>query len=376
MKNRHRIFYILVTFVFALLVFSAPVKAVGLISLPYRHDSSEQDGIFAVEQGKHSYPSVSSEPNPVVITVVVSSTQSWTDTGLIVAKDDRIQITASGSIKYAPTSPPIGPDGSGIPSDSLSYLVRSPQKWANSLVGNIAAAPSYDGKGFFVGSSFEGQVPIQNTTSESGKLLLGFNDGFIEGDRTRMNIGAVMDNSGSFSAAVILTPSPTLPLLPPLSSAPPVARMDPPIRKSRAQGTEITFGGGGTASNGAQISGYLWLSSKDGELSRQKSFQTSELSAGTHQIYFWVYDDRQKSNPDVMELYIEENLIWRVLKFPPVVAILTLAATALFGGPIRRLLRRKRTKQCPYCATDIPLIANRCPNCTSHLSTTKKKLHT
>jgi large conductance mechanosensitive channel len=40
---------------------------------------------------------------------------------------------------------------------------------------------------------------------------------------------------------------------------------------------------------------------------------------------------------------------------------------------INRLTRREKvaeaptTKPCPYCATQIPLLATRCPNCTSHL---------
>jgi large conductance mechanosensitive channel len=44
---------------------------------------------------------------------------------------------------------------------------------------------------------------------------------------------------------------------------------------------------------------------------------------------------------------------------------------------VNRLTRREKaaeapaTKPCPYCATDIPLPATRCPHCTSHLEEAK-----
>ena len=30
--------------------------------------------------------------------------------------------------------------------------------------------------------------------------------------------------------------------------------------------------------------------------------------------------------------------------------------------------KRRPTKACPHCATDIPIAANRCPHCTSQLA--------
>lgn len=140
-------------------------------------------------------------------TVTISSKQAWTDTGITVSPGDIIHITATGSINYAPTSPATGPNGSGNPSGP-SYLVLDPSIPTHSLVGNVAPTGSYsDGKGFFVGTSFEGSVPISGTTAQSGKLFLGFNDGFIEGGRTSMNTGAVGDNSGSFTAEISITTS-------------------------------------------------------------------------------------------------------------------------------------------------------------------------
>jgi large conductance mechanosensitive channel len=53
----------------------------------------------------------------------------------------------------------------------------------------------------------------------------------------------------------------------------------------------------------------------------------------------------------------------------------TIVAFAIFLliQQINRLTRREKvaeaptTKPCPYCATQIPLLATRCPSCTSHL---------
>jgi large conductance mechanosensitive channel len=60
-----------------------------------------------------------------------------------------------------------------------------------------------------------------------------------------------------------------------------------------------------------------------------------------------------------------------------VVNLLIIAAVVFFFivRPVARLQARKKaeepaaptTKECPYCATSIPINASRCPNCTSEL---------
>lgn len=134
--------------------------------------------------------------------VEISSRQAWTDTGLVVARGDFIFIKATGSVNYAPTSPATGPDGTSNAAGGSSFLVLDPSVRAQSLVGNVGAAASLDGKGFFVGSDFQARVPIGNTSTRTGRLFLGFNDGFIAGDRSGMNQGAVDDNYGSFWASI------------------------------------------------------------------------------------------------------------------------------------------------------------------------------
>jgi PKD repeat protein len=53
----------------------------------------------------------------------------------------------------------------------------------------------------------------------------------------------------------------------------------------------ISFKGSGNDPDSGAISAYQWRSSIDGELSTQASFATSNLSVGTHTIYFKVQDD-------------------------------------------------------------------------------------
>jgi large conductance mechanosensitive channel len=58
-----------------------------------------------------------------------------------------------------------------------------------------------------------------------------------------------------------------------------------------------------------------------------------------------------------------------------VVYLLIIAAVVFFliVRPVARMQARKKaeepvtTKECPYCATSIPIKASRCPNCTSEL---------
>ena len=145
-----------------------------------------------------------------VKTVQVSSNQPWTDTGLTVLQGDMISITASGTVIFADPHTPehtTGPDGKPGPSGGCSYVVTDPSVPRNSLIGNIADSSSLDGKGFFVGSSFQGTVPIVNTTKESGKLFLGFNDGAVYCDRSGYDSwGFRGDNHGSFTATITITP--------------------------------------------------------------------------------------------------------------------------------------------------------------------------
>ena len=74
---------------------------------------------------------------------------------------------------------------------------------------------------------------------------------------------------------------------------PPTAYIDSISPNPATQGTDtVSFTGHGTDSDGSVVA-YRWVSSMDGQLSTSSSFSkpASELSVGTHTIYFEVQDD-------------------------------------------------------------------------------------
>ena len=142
-------------------------------------------------------------------TVVISipSTRPWTDTGILVSPGDVISITASGSVSWDSSGVQVGPDGRyDTGQGSCGFVVMDSNVPAQSLIGNIAPSSTLDGKGFFVGSSFDGIVPIPNTTSQTGRLFLGFNDGAVYCDRSGYDSwGFGGDNHGSFDISITIT---------------------------------------------------------------------------------------------------------------------------------------------------------------------------
>ncbi|WP_167880841.1 PKD domain-containing protein [Methanococcoides sp. AM1] len=70
----------------------------------------------------------------------------------------------------------------------------------------------------------------------------------------------------------------------------PVATLISITPNPAAEGEEVTFNGTGVDDDGAVV-GYNWTSSIDGPLSTSANFSTSDLSIGTHTIYFKVQND-------------------------------------------------------------------------------------
>lgn len=70
----------------------------------------------------------------------------------------------------------------------------------------------------------------------------------------------------------------------------PVATLISITPNPAAEGDEITFNGSGVDDDGTVV-GYNWTSSIDGPLSTSANFSTSDLSIGTHTIYFKVQND-------------------------------------------------------------------------------------
>ncbi len=130
-------------------------------------------------------------------TFSVSSNIGWQDTGLDVVAGDLLEITASSSIRFDSAGrmadPDGQPDGDAVPCSN--GLV--PAVFCHTLVGRIGSSGSLaDLSGFLVGSSFS------QITTGSGRLFLGFNDGFVKTDRSGLDSGGVGDNSGSYTAQI------------------------------------------------------------------------------------------------------------------------------------------------------------------------------
>ena len=76
----------------------------------------------------------------------------------------------------------------------------------------------------------------------------------------------------------------------PLANQPPVAYIDDISPSSAQMGETVNFLGHGTDADG-QVVAYRWRSTLDGDLSSLASFNTDDLSAGEHTIYFQVQDN-------------------------------------------------------------------------------------
>lgn len=97
---------------------------------------------------------------------------------------------------------------------------------------------------------------------------------------------SVTDNS---SAYVVVTTT-TIVVENQNSNSIPTATIDSISNTTVSQGTNVSFSGHGSDTDGS-VDSYRWKSSIDGILSYSSSFTTSSLSVGVHTIYFDVQDD-------------------------------------------------------------------------------------
>jgi PKD repeat protein len=86
----------------------------------------------------------------------------------------------------------------------------------------------------------------------------------------------------------------------------PVAVIDKITPSPAKQGEAVMFHGHGTDEEGS-IRQYKWLSSIDGVIGMESSFILSNLSRGTHTIYFQVKDNIEWSPQVTATLVIERN---------------------------------------------------------------------
>lgn len=146
-------------------------------------------------------------PDESVI-VDVPATSPWTDTGIVVKAGDRIEIQAWGVIKFdaAAAVSQTGPAGSGRSEGGCEYVVTDARVPAHSLIANVASELTYDGHGFYVGTSWKGTAPFAGTTAPGGHLFVGFNDRAMLCDRSGYDSwGFRNGNSGAFTTHVTIT---------------------------------------------------------------------------------------------------------------------------------------------------------------------------
>src|SRR5262245_11752002 len=142
------------------------------------------------------------------VMIEVPATSPWTDTGIVVNAGDRIEIRAWGAVKYDLSSPNalVGPSGSGRSDGACEYVVTDAHVAAHSLVANVSRDLTFDGRGFYIGTTWKGTVPFAGTSAPVGRLFVGFNDRGVLCDRSGYDSWKFRNaNSGGFTAVVTVT---------------------------------------------------------------------------------------------------------------------------------------------------------------------------
>jgi hypothetical protein len=142
------------------------------------------------------------------VMIEIPATSPWTDTGIVLKAGDRIEIRAWGGVRYDASSPAavVGPAGSGRSGGACEYVVTDARVAAHSLIANVSPDLTFDGRGFYVGTSWKGTVPFAGTTAPVGRLFIGFNDRAVLCDRSGYDSWKFRNaNSGGFTAVVTVT---------------------------------------------------------------------------------------------------------------------------------------------------------------------------
>lgn len=134
----------------------------------------------------------------------VPATAPWTDTGVTLHAGDRVEIRAWGNAVYgdADREGRVGPNGAGR-GGTCAFVVTDARVPSHSLVANIAPQLTFDGRGFFIGSTWNGTVPVPGSTASEGRLFLGFNHPAVLCDRSGYDSWAFrISNSGAFTVEI------------------------------------------------------------------------------------------------------------------------------------------------------------------------------
>ncbi len=172
-------------------------------------------------------------------------------------------------------------------------------------------------------------LSISKTSANFGELISftgqGIDsDGSIVGYNWRSNLNGTLNTEQSFSTSTLSIGAHTIyfkvrdnddvwstektasiTINPPVNHAP-IAYIDEITPTPAKQREAVLFRGHGTDEDGSIIA-YKWLSSKDGVISTASSFSKTNLSLGTHTIYFQVKDNTEWSPQVICTLVVEKN---------------------------------------------------------------------
>jgi len=145
-------------------------------------------------------------------------------------------------------------------------------------------------------SSIDGQLSTESEFSSSS-LSVGTHTIYFK----------VQDNEGTWSsektASLTINPSDGGDPSDPTENQEPTAYIDSITPNPAAYTQTVTFSGHGTDEDG-YITEWKWTSSIDGVIGNEKSFNASDLSIGTHTIYFQVRDNASEWSRQVTESLI------------------------------------------------------------------------
>jgi len=216
----------------------------------------------------------------------------------------------------------ISPPPTPTPAPTPTPTYTSPNNPPAAFVDSINPRPALQGQS--VTFTCHGNDP------DSGDYITEYRwessiDGFLSDQKTFSTsslasgsheiILRVKDSYGQWSSEVtrnlkVETPTPS-PTPPPINN-PPVAFVDSINPSPALQGQPVTFTcHGDDPDSGDYITEYRWESGIDGLLSDQKTFSTSSLSSGSHQIILRVKDSQGEWSSE-----ITRNLKVEAIKIP------------------------------------------------------------
>jgi parallel beta-helix repeat protein len=180
--------------------------------------------------------------------------------------------------------------GNQAPTAYITYITPNPATQGQPI--SFSGSGSDDG--FITSYNWRSNVTGQLSTQASfttSNLPAGVHTIFYK----------VQDNEGAWS----IEKTATITINSAVNFAP-TAYIDEITPNPAKQREAVLFRGHGTDEDGSIIA-YKWLSNKDGVISTASSFSKTNLSLGTHTIYFQVKDNTEWSPQAILTLVVEKN---------------------------------------------------------------------